>query len=103
MTPTIALISVGIALLTIILSIFGASWLNQKALERHTDLLREMFAARFDAAEARSEARFAAIESRFDVIEARFAAIDARFAAVEARLDRIERQLDAVFKPSLPK
>ncbi|MCI0485269.1 MAG: hypothetical protein L0229_01460 [Blastocatellia bacterium] len=89
MTPTLTLISVGIALMTIILSIFGASWLNQRALEKHTDLLREMFAAEFKA-----------IDTRFAAIEARF---EARFAAIEARLDRIERQLDAVFKPSLPK
>ncbi|MCI0485270.1 MAG: hypothetical protein L0229_01465 [Blastocatellia bacterium] len=92
MTPTLTLISVGIALMTIILSIFGASWLNQRAIEKHTDLLREMLAAQFKA-----------IDARFDVVDARFAAVEARFAAVEARLDRIERQLDAVFKPSLPK
>jgi uncharacterized membrane protein YfbV (UPF0208 family) len=75
---TAAIVSGAIALLALVISIFGAAWLNQRATEK----LIDQMAARF---------------------EARFEAIEARFAAVEQRLDRIERQLEAIFKPIIPR
>jgi len=92
MNPTATLISIGIGFMTMLLAIFGASWLNQGAIERYID-------AKFEAVDA----RFKAMEAKFEAVDARFAAMDARFIAVDARLDRIERQLEAIFKPVLPR
>jgi uncharacterized protein HemX len=87
MSQGIAILSAAITILALVLSIFGASWLNQ----RNTEKLLEQMGKRF-------EARITALEQRF---EQRFLAIEQRLAAVEQRLDRIERQLEAVFKPVL--
>jgi septation ring formation regulator EzrA len=89
MSPLI--ITIIIALATFIISIFGASWLNQQAMNKRIDDLRSYLDARFDA-----------VDARFDAVDARFAALEPRFAAIEQRLDRIERQLETIFKPSLP-
>jgi len=75
MNPLI--VTIILALATFIVSIFGASWLNQQAMNKRIDDLRSY-------------------------LDARFAAQDTRFAAIEQRLDRIERQLEVIFKPSLP-
>lgn len=66
MNPLI--VTIIIALATFIISIFGASWLNQQAMNKRIDDLR-------------------------GYLDARFAAQDTPFAAIEQRLDRIERQL----------
>lgn len=71
------IVAIIIALATFIVSIFGASWLNQQAMNKRIDDLRSY-------------------------LDARFAAQDTRFAAIEPRLDRIARQLEVIFKPSLP-
>jgi hypothetical protein len=71
------IVTIIIALATFIISIFGASWLNQQAMNKRIDDLR-------------------------DYLDARFAAQDTRSASIEQPLDRIERQLEAIFKPSLP-
>ncbi|MEK6289757.1 MAG: hypothetical protein AABO57_28920 [Acidobacteriota bacterium] len=89
MSPLI--ITIIIALATFIISIFGASWLNQQSMNKRIDDLRSYLDARFDA-----------VDARFDAVDARFAALDPRFAAIEQRLDRIERQLETIYKPSLP-
>ena len=89
MSPLI--ITIIIALGTFIISIFGASWFNQQAMNKRIDDLRSYL-----------DARFAAVDARFEAVDARFAAQDPRFAAIEQRLDRIERQLETIFKPSLP-
>ena len=81
MSPGVAILSAAITVMTLVLSIFGAAWLNQ----RNTEKLIEQLDKRFDQ-------RFADLESRFDL----------RFSALESRLDRIERQLEALFKPILP-
>lgn len=75
MNPLI--ITIIIALATFIVSIFGASWLNQQAMNKRIDDLRSY-------------------------LDARFSAADTRFAAIEQRLERIERQLETIFKPSMP-
>lgn len=89
MSPLI--ITIIIASATFIISIFGASWLNQQAMNKRIDDLRSYLDARFDA-----------VDARFAAVDARFAALDPRFAGIEQRLDRIERQLETIFKPSLP-
>lgn len=88
MSPNVAIVSATIAVVTLVFAIFGASWLNQ----RHIEKLLEQLEKRFDE-------RFASLEQRFDQ---RFAVVEQRFASVEHRLDRIERQLEALFKPVLP-
>jgi septation ring formation regulator EzrA len=75
MNPLI--VTIIIALATFVISIFGASWLNQQAMNKRIDDLRSY-------------------------LDARFAAQEIRFAAIEQWLDRIERQLEAIFKPSMP-
>jgi esterase/lipase len=77
----VAIISATIAVITLVFAIFGASWLNQRNVEK----LLEQLEKRFDQ-------RLTSLEQRFDQ----------RLASVEQRLDRIERQLEAIFKPILP-
>jgi tetrahydromethanopterin S-methyltransferase subunit G len=88
MSPNVAIISATIAVVTLVFAIFGASWLNQRHIEKLLDQLEKRF-----------DERFTSLEKRFDQ---RFALVDQRFASVEQRLDRIERQLEAIFKPVLP-
>jgi hypothetical protein len=83
--PNVTLISAAVALLALVFAIFGAQWLNQRAIERL-----------FEQYDKRMDERFAAVDQRF-------AGVDLRFAAIEQRLDRIERQLEAIFKPMLPR
>jgi septation ring formation regulator EzrA len=89
MNPLI--VTIIIALATFIISIFGASWLNQQAMNKRIDDLRLYLDARFDA-----------VDARFDAVDARFAELNHRIDNLEKRVDRIERQLDLVFKPVLP-
>jgi hypothetical protein len=90
MNPLI--VTIIIALATFIVSIFGASWLNQQAMNKRIDDLRSYLDARFEA-----------VDARFDAVDARFDAVDSRITGVEQRVERIERQLDSIFKPSLPR
>lgn len=64
MSPNVALISGAIAILALVISIFGASWLNQRATERLVDRL-----------EKRSEQGLAAIEQRLQRIERQLEAV----------------------------
>lgn len=90
MNPLI--VTIIIALGTFIISIFGASWLNQQAMNNRIDDLKTYLDARFDS-----------VNARFDAVDARFDAVDQRITRLEQRVERIERQLDTVFKPSLPR
>ncbi len=112
MNPLI--VTIIIALAAFIVSIFGASWLNQQAMNWRIDGLREYLDARFGALDARFEtiertmnARFKGIEetmnARFDSVDARFDSVDKRISNLEQRVERIERQLDSIFRPSLPR
>ncbi len=94
MNPLI--VTIIIALATFVISIFGASWLNQQAMNKRIDDLRSYLDARFAAIEQIMNARFDAVDARFD-------AVDQRISNLEQRVERIERQLDSVFKPSLPR
>ena len=90
MNPLI--VTIIIALGTFIISIFGASWLNQQAMNKRIDDLKTYLDARFDS-----------VSARFDAVDVRFDAVDQRISRLEQRVERIERQLDTVFKPSLPR
>ncbi len=79
-----------------ILAIFGASWLNQQAMNRRIDDLKSYLDARFDSIEREMKARFEVVDARFDTS-------DQRSASIENRIDRIERQIEQIFKPILPK
>jgi tetrahydromethanopterin S-methyltransferase subunit G len=92
MSPNVAIISATIAVVTLVFAIFGASWLNQRHIEKLLEQLEKRVDERFTTLEQRFEQRFVSLEKRFDQ----------RFASVEQRLDRIERQLEALFKPVLP-
>jgi hypothetical protein len=63
-SPNVALISAAIAILALVISIFGASWLNQRATER----LVEQPEKRFNEG-------LAAIEQRLDRIERQLEAV----------------------------
>lgn len=93
MNPTTATLISGAAF---ILAIFGASWLNQQAMNKRIDDLKFYLDARFNAMEREMKAHFAAVDARFDTS-------DHRFSSLEQRTERIERQLEAIFKPILPK
>jgi Tfp pilus assembly protein PilN len=84
MSQSVAIISAATALLALVLAIFGASWLNQRNIER----LLEQMEKRFDA--------------RFDTVLSEIKRLDQRIDSLDQRVDRIERQLEAVFKPVLP-
>ena len=97
-------ISTIIASTAFILSIFGASWLNQRAMLQSQQDYREFTKALMADLDKRLDARFDAINYRFDGMEATFAA---RFNAIEARLTSIEQRLDrletAMFRPISPR
>lgn len=59
-----AFISGAIAILALVVSIFGASWLNQRATERLVDQLEKRF-----------DGRLAGIEQRLDRIERQLEAV----------------------------
>ena len=89
MTPGLAILSAAVTVFALVLSIFGASWLNQ----RNTEKIVEQLGQRLDQ-------RINSVEHRLDRLEG---SIDQRFAEIGQRLDRIERHLEAIFKPMLPK
>lgn len=64
MSPNVALMSGAITMLALVLSIFGASWLNQRATERLVDQLEK----RFDQG-------LLAIDQRLDGIERQLEAV----------------------------
>ncbi|MGH9837104.1 MAG: hypothetical protein ACREBD_24260 [Blastocatellia bacterium] len=87
MNPLI--LTIIIALATFILAIFGASWLNQQAMNKRIDDLKMYLDARFDG-----------VNSEFRVVRAEIGTVRTEVAGLSQRVDRIERQLEAVFKPS---
>ncbi|MGH9937586.1 MAG: hypothetical protein ACREAM_15160 [Blastocatellia bacterium] len=91
MNPLI--LTIIIALATFILAIFGASWLNQQAMNKRIDDLKMYLDARFDAVTAEFRGEFKAVRAEIGTLRA-------EMAALNQRVDRIERQLEAVFKPS---
>ncbi len=88
MNPNIVIISATVAVVTLVLAIFAAFWLNQRNTEKLLEQMERRFDARFDAltAEFRSEIK----------------RVDQRFDSVEHRLKLIEDLLARIFKPILP-
>ena len=64
MSPNVALVSGAIAILALVVSIFGASWLNQRATERLVDPLEKRF-----------DQRLAGIDQRLERIERQLEAV----------------------------
>jgi hypothetical protein len=106
MSQEVAIISAATAILAIVIAIFGASWLNQRNIEKLLDQMEKRFDSRFDQMEKRFDARFDQMEkrfdARFDTVLAEIKRLDQRIDSLELRIDRIERQLEAIFKPVLP-
>ena len=109
MNPII--ISTIIASASIIFSIFGASWLNQRAIAQthqdHREFTKMLMAEldkRLVEIDKRYEARFEGLNYRFDGLEAkfelRFGSLDARLASIEQRLERLEA---VMFRPISPR
>lgn len=99
MSPNLAIISATTAVITLVLAIFGASWLNQRATEKLLEQLEKRFDARFDTLLTEFRSEIKRVDQRLNSVESQFGQ---RLVAIEARLDRIERQLEAIFKPVLP-
>jgi division protein CdvB (Snf7/Vps24/ESCRT-III family) len=85
-----------ISLVTLVLAIFGASWLNQRQTEKFLEQIEKKFDAKFEI--ILSEIK--RVDNRIDNFEKR---MDNRLENIEKRLDRVERQLETLFKPALPK
>lgn len=85
-----------ISLVTLVLAIFGASWLNQRQTEKFLEQIEKKFDAKFEI--ILSEIK--RVDNRIDNFEKR---MDNRLENIEKRLDRVERQLETLFKPVLPK
>jgi septal ring factor EnvC (AmiA/AmiB activator) len=95
MSPSAALISATISANTLVLAIFGASRLNQRATERLLEQLEKRFDAKFETLLTEFRPEIKRLDPRID-------ALDKRLDSIEARLDRTERQFDTIFKPVLP-
>jgi Tfp pilus assembly protein PilN len=93
MSVGIAILSAAVTVFALVLSIFGASWLNQRNTERLLEQLAQRLDQRIDSLEKRFDQRIDSLEKR----------LDQRLDGVDQRLDRMERQLEAIFKPIIPK
>jgi len=91
MNPLI--LTIIIALATFILAIFGASWLNQQAMNKRIDDLKTYLDARFDGITSEFRGEFKAVRAEIGTVRA-------EVAGLSNRVDRIERQLEAIFKPT---
>ena len=91
MSPTIAILSAAVTVFALV-SIFGASWLNQRNTEKLVEQLGQRFDQRIDSLEKRFDQRIDSLEKR----------LDQRLDSMDQRIGRIERQLEAIFKPSFP-
>ncbi len=87
MDPTtifvVAIISATVTIVSLVLSIFGSSWLNQRNNERLIESLR------------------GEIKAEFQSVRAEMKTIETKIDAIDARVSRIERQLEQLFKPML--
>jgi len=99
MNPNIALISATVAVVTIVLAIFGASWLNQRATEKLLEQMEKRYDTKLEAVRNELLAKIEAVQLEF---RAEIKLVNQRLGSVEATLARVERQLEAIFKPVLP-
>lgn len=96
-----------IALVTLVLAIFGASWLNQRAIERFFEHNQRSTEKLLEQLEKRFVAKFDTVLAEIKRLDQRIDAVDKKLdnfeRQVTQRLDKIDRQLEAIFKPVLPK
>ena len=92
MNTNIAILSATLTIAGLILAIFGASWLNQRATEKLIERLDKQL-----------DARFASIDARFQQVLTEIKRVDQRIDNIESRIGRIERQMEAIFKPVSPR
>ncbi|MBA2493919.1 MAG: hypothetical protein H0V31_04400 [Acidobacteria bacterium] len=80
MDPTtvfvVAIISATVTIVSLVLSIFGSAWLNQRNNER-------------------------LFESLKNEIKAEIQKLDVKIDALDVRVSRIERQLEQLFRPTM--
>ena len=94
MNPII--ISTIIASAALVFSVFGASWLNQRAMIQSQQDCREFTKALMAELDKRLVEIDKRLDAKFDVVNYRFDAVDTRLTGIEQRLDRLET---AIFKP----
>ena len=73
-----------VAFVSLLATILGGAWINQRGLEKQMEAFRSEMKAEFQGLRGEMNARFDAIDQRFDNLE--------------SRVDRIERQFDTLFK-----
>src|SRR2546423_4602496 len=106
-----AIISATVGVVTLVLAIFGASWLNQRYMGQLLEQMAKRFDARFDGLSAeikRLDQRIDGAERQLNQrieemdqrLNQRISSVEQRIDFLDQRLDRIERQLDTIFKPS---
>jgi uncharacterized protein YneF (UPF0154 family) len=83
----VQLVMACVAFVSLLATILGGAWINQRGLEKQMEAFRSEVKAELSALGHKMDARFDAIDQRFDNLE--------------SRVDRIERQFDTLFK--LPK
>lgn len=91
MSPNVAIFSATIAVVTLVLAIFGASWLNQPATGRLLEQVEKRFDAKFDV-----------VLAEIKRLDQRIDSVDHRSDSLDQRLERIEQQLDALLRPGFP-
>jgi hypothetical protein len=87
-------------LIGLVLSVFGAGWLNVQMLKHYLDAkidgLRGEMNARFDAQDQRIVGLRGEMNARFD-------AQNQFNVSLAQRVERIEKQIDRLYQPVLPK
>jgi uncharacterized membrane protein YfbV (UPF0208 family) len=84
MSQGVAIIAAATALVTLLLAIFGASWLNQRNIEN----LLLQWGKRVDA--------------RFDQLDARLDTLLTEIKRPDQRIDSLTQRVDRIQNPSLP-
>ena len=84
------MISATVTIVSLVLSIFGSSWLNQRNNERLIESLR-----------GEIKAEFQSVRAEFQSVRAEMKTIETKIDAIDTRVSRIERQLEQLFKPIL--
>ena len=89
-----------IALIGIILAIFGSAWLNNQQLVKILTSHKDELGIRIDQVNMRIDQSEKRLDDRISQLEKR---MDDRFNNLDNRVDKVERQLEQIFKPILPR
>ena len=73
-----------VAFVSLLATILGGAWINQRGLEKQMEAFR-----------SEMNAQFQVVSNKIDGLEER---LDQRFDNLESSVDRIERQFDTFFK-----